>query len=94
MFYRKASHLHSGNVSHDRFRSHFSKLVEFAIENVNFDSGQLRILRQASSSNNPQKMLNTIQLAQNTAANLLRDEFGLFRQVLIKDYKASLKKHK
>lgn len=79
-------------VSHARFHKHFTKLVEFAEDRVNFDAHQLRVLRQTEASKNVPNMIKTLRNAQHSAGNLLLDEFHLFRDVLLKEAKSSKKK--
>lgn len=82
--FRKNNHLDLNIISHTRLRSNFSALIDFAIENVNFDANELRVMRQALVSNNIPTIIKTIENAQTTSANLLLDEFQLFRDTLLK----------
>ncbi|XKL60921.1 hypothetical protein PGB90_007978 [Kerria lacca] len=81
---KKNNHLDLNIISHTRLRSNFSALIDFAIENVNFDANELRVMRQALVSNNIPTIIKTIENAQTTSANLLLDEFQLFRDTLLK----------
>lgn len=75
-------------ISHGRFLKDFSKMVEFAENNINFDAHQLRLLRQSLNEANIPHMLKMVGTAQSSAADLLREEYNLFRSILIKEIKS------
>lgn len=60
-------------------------MVEYAEENINFDAHQLRILRQTLAEDNVPKIVKVIHQTLEALAELMRDEFNLFRKDLLKE---------
>jgi len=69
----------------DAMRSDYKKLYSFAFEYVNFDRGEMRELRHLLKADSGAEVTEVLTRAKTKTAELLRDEYDLFRRSLLKE---------